>query len=255
MAIIDIKSIKNEEELLEKAQWLVGKTLEEIESEIKKSDDVSRVKSKANVGYVIEKGFFGIKKNSDATPDIEHLGVEIKTCPLKYNKNGTLTVKEPLSLNIINYITEIKNKDKKLINSSLYKKNKRILFVFYIHSGTLRSKYVIKYVFLWEIDTKVIGELEPDYKLILDMIEKGEAHNIHQSQHRYLTLCPKHGGKYNDPTCKKSKREQPFSSILAEIRAFRIKNSYLNIIIDRYLKLEYKKPTLLEKLKKFLFSL
>ena len=78
-------------------------------------------------------------------------------------------------------------------------------------------------------------ELEPDYQLILKKIREGKAHEIHQSQHKFLTICPKHNGKFHDPNCKKSKRKQPFSDIPAEIRAFRLKNKYMNLIVSRHL--------------------
>ena len=198
------------------------------------TDSSTRVSTKAGVGYVIEEGYFGIGKNNTASPDIEHLGVELKTSPLKMGKDGKLRVKEPLSLNIINYSEEYKNKSIK--QSSLYRKNKKILFVWYIHNTeSLRSEYVVKYVFLWDMDEKVINELNEDYQLILEYIRKGKAHQIHQYQHKNLTLCPKHGGTFRDPKDKKSKTKQPFSNSPAEIRAFRLKNSYMNEVIRRYL--------------------
>ena len=86
---MEIDKIKNINELLKHALTLRGKTLSEITNTIKKSDDVSRVVTKGDVGYVLEQGFFGIEKNSYAKPDIETLDVEIKTFPIKYNKSRT----------------------------------------------------------------------------------------------------------------------------------------------------------------------
>tara|TARA_Y100000310_G_scaffold343193_1_gene449737 strand:- start:6764 stop:7504 length:741 start_codon:yes stop_codon:yes gene_type:complete len=235
MSIIDLKEIKDIPTLLEKAKWLEGKTLVEVGEEIKKFDPSSRVFTKGHVGTIIEKGFFGIKQNSDANPDIKHLGVEIKTCPLKYNKSRTkISVKEPLSLNIINYKNEVENDS--LIDSSIYKKNKKILFIVYLHDlKKKRSEYKILKVFLWKLTEKVIEELEPDYNLIIGKIRQGKAHEIHQEEHKFLTLCPKHNGKFKDPNCKRSKRQQPFSDEPAEIRAFRLKIKYMNLIINRAL--------------------
>ena len=120
--------------------------------------------------------------------------------------------------------------------SSLYKKNREILFVFYIHDETKsRSEYVIKYLFIWEMDEGVLAELNDDYVKIVEKIRLGQAHDIHQAEHTHLTLCPKHNGRFKDPSCKKSKRPQPYSDKLAEIRAFRLKNRYMDIILDRYL--------------------
>jgi len=236
MSVIkNIKDIKTEEELMERAGWLRGKTLDAVNEAIKENDEDSRVLTKGRVGHGIEKGFFGIEKNSDANPDIEHLGIEIKTCPLKFNKDKTrLSIKEPLSLNIINYIKEVENE--RLEDSSLYKKNKKVLFVFYIHdTSQKRSEYVIKYVFLWNLSDGVLKELESDYQKILEKVRDGKAHEIHQGEHKYLTICPKHNGKFKDPNCHKSKRRQPFSDVLAEIRAFRLKNRYMNLIVSRHL--------------------
>jgi len=235
MAALDISKIKSAEELERIARKdLEGKTLQQVMASITASDSSTRVSTKAGVGYVIEEGYFGIGKNNTAGPDIAHLGVEIKTSPLKIGKDGKLRVKEPLSLNIINYNEEYKNTDIK--NSSLYKKNKKTLFVWYIHDPSkLRSEYLIKYVFLWEMDKTVLNELNDDYQALLESIRRGESHHIHQYQHKNLTLCPKHGGTFKDPNDRKSKTTQPFSTTPAEIRAFRLKNSYMNLVIRRYL--------------------
>lgn len=235
MAALNLKAIKSAAQLeLRACRDLQGKTLKQIAKDIHLSDDISRVLSKASVGYVIEEGYFGIKKNSGSGPDIPHLGVEVKTSPLKMGKDGKLRVKEPLSLNIINYVKEFQHKT--IRTSSLYKKNRKILFVWYIHDkGKPRSQYLIKYVFLWEMDRAVVAELEPDYKAIIKKIGQGRAHHIHQYDHKALTLCPKHGGTFKNPRDTKSKTKQPFSKAPAEVRAFRLKNSYMNNVIWRYL--------------------
>ncbi|MBP9759318.1 hypothetical protein KBD45_06505 [Candidatus Dojkabacteria bacterium] len=247
MAKLNLKAIKTDKELVRIAKFdLEGETLREVMESIIESDETSRVLSKAGVGYVIEHGYFGIPRNSTAGADIEHLGIEIKTCSLKRLKSGKLTVKEPISLNIINYKEEYKNDD--IRNSSLFKKNKKILFICYIQDkGLPRSEYIIKYVFLLEMDDEVINEIKDDYKMILDYIKRGDAHNIHQRQHKYLTLCPKHSGTFKDSTCRKSKTTQPFNQSAAEIRAFRFKHQYMLKIIRRYLAKE--NPEILDEFK------
>lgn len=235
MGKINLEDIQSIKYLLYVAQQdLQGKRLIEIDEAIGESNLVERRKSKGYVGYLIENGYFGIKKNSDAKPDIKHLGVEVKTWPLIKGKDGKLRTKEPLSLNIINYTKEVTHST--FIESSVYKKNRYILFVCYIHDPEIpRSEYLVKYVFIWEMNEQVINDLEADYQKILDKIRKGQAHEIHQTEHTRLTLCPKHNGKFKDPLCQKSKTKQPYSSAPAEIRAFRIKNSYMNEIMRRYL--------------------
>lgn len=239
MSIIDINKIKTTKELeriVRKA--LVGKTLGKIDPSLGASDEASRTKTKGHAGYAAEGGYFGIKKNSKGAPDLSRLGVEIKTCPLKYSSDRRrLSVKEPLSLNIINYHNEVRCRN--VTESTLYKKNKKILFICYIHDKKIeRSKYVIKYVFLWKMDRRVLNELRQDYKIITDKIRAGRAHEIHQSDNLWLTLCPKHNGDFKNPRDKKSKTTQPFGMTPgarpcpAEIRAFRLKSRYMNRIVS-----------------------
>ncbi len=236
--MLDLEAIKSTEELLQKAKCLEGKTLRQIRPDIVDSDKESRVKSKGAAGYAIEEGFFGIKPNSRGEPDIPRLGVEIKTCPLKCNpSNGMLAVKEPLSLNMIDYMEEYKSGD--IAHSSFYKKNKLTLFVCYIHDKSKkRSEYPVKYVFYWKIDHGVIAELTPDYNEIIGLIKAGRARDIHQKDNEYLTLCPKHNGKFKDPNEPTSKVNQPFSSTKAEKKAFRLKTVYVAKIICRHLGVE-----------------
>lgn len=234
--MLDINKIKNTKQLLKRAKWLEGKKLKDINLVIKKSDRTSRVTTKGNVGYIIEQGFFGIPKNSGPYPDIRHLGVELKTMPLKSDSAANmLSVKEPLSLNMINYMAEYKHRT--IADSSFYKKNKLILFVCYIHtkSGN-RSEYLIKYVFYWKIDAQVIKELTPDYNAIIKKIRAGKAREIHQKDNKYLTLCPKHNGVFRDPNEPTSKSPQPFNKRPAEKKAFRLKTIYLDMIMSKYLK-------------------
>ena len=227
--MINVNELHNIDELMRVAKFLEGKTLAEISEEVQRSDRASRIRTKGIAGYLVENGYFGIKKNSDPNPDIKNLGVEIKTCPIKYiASKGIYAVKEPLSLNIINYGEEVRSNSIK--ESSLYRKNKRILFIFYLYDKSLqRSQWKVKYVFLWDMDQKVIAELEPDYQKIIEKIKRGEAHRIHQTEHMWLTLCPKHvtGRKY-------TKQLPGFPR--AEIRAFRLKSRYVALIITRYLK-------------------
>ena len=56
-----------------------------------------------------EEDVFQYGSNSRSAPDFEEAGIELKVTPYKKNKNGTLSAKERLVLNIINYMKEYKN--------------------------------------------------------------------------------------------------------------------------------------------------
>jgi len=214
---------------LQKASDLIGKSLAQVQESITQLDGVSRVITKGGAAYVTE-DYFGIRRNSTAAPDFPQLGIELKSVPLK-ERNGKLTVKEPLSLNMIDYFEEAKCDD--ITQSSLYKKNKELLLVCYLHSGSKRSEYVFMYAFLWKMDDAVLEELRPDFNLIVEKIRAGNATELHQEYNRWLCTCPKHGGDFDDPDERKSKVRQPFSPILAERKAYRLKTSYMSTVIAR----------------------
>ena len=205
------------------AKKLEGMRLEEVNLEIKKIDNISRVKSKSGVGDLVEY-YFGVKKNSEAGPDLKDLKIEVKSCALRRRKNGSLSVKEPVSLGIINYMEEATAK--KFTDSSLYKKNNSCLLVYFIHDDKVkRSKYKIHRVFLWKMDDNVINELISEYQKINRAIKNGLYcttrngkiiravtqgsvvktgfcgggvdgcnTNLHQTGAGKLTTCPKHSG-------------------------------------------------------------
>lgn len=215
--------------LLSRAEAIVGKRLFDLEKEIVRLDEESRVLTKAGAAYVIER-YFGIKANSFALPDFPDLGIELKSVPLR-ERAGMLTVKEPLSLNMINYFEEAKCND--ITESSFYKKNKQILFICYLQKGELRSQYVVMYSFLWKMDDQVLTELRPDFDWIIKKIRAGEATELHQEFTRYLCTCPKHNGDFKDPLEMTSKVKQPFSQAWAEKKAYRLKTSYMSLVISR----------------------
>lgn len=252
----------SEESIVEHARLMEGKTLEEINPKIRDTDDVSFVHKKGNIGLLIE-SCFKTKIGSKPLPDLPEAGIEIKSVPLKTNGK----VDQPVSLNLIDYCREISacthsNTDHKcnsLSKSSLYRKGQKILFVCYERNKDKNtkkfnhSKFIIKHTFLWEMNKHVREELETDYQIITNMIktpggmrctdENGNnttkcknndcKTNLHQKQNKYLTTCPKHSGKFHLSKTPNNSVIQPFSSERAERRAFRLKSSYVNLLIKR----------------------
>ena len=73
------------QELMDKAREAEGKTFGEIDT----TGRIKNVRSKGSLGHIIEESHFGYPINSDARPDFEELGIELKVTPFKKNKNGT----------------------------------------------------------------------------------------------------------------------------------------------------------------------
>lgn len=87
---------------------IIGKSFKDIISMNYYVLDESGVK-KGSLGNIIEQSLFGIEPNQYSEPDFIDAGIELKVTPYKKNKDNTLSAKERLVLNMIDYMTEYKN--------------------------------------------------------------------------------------------------------------------------------------------------
>lgn len=207
---------KSEEELLYKANEAIGKTFIEI-------DKTGRLKrgGKGNYGQIVEESHFGYEINSDQEPDFKELGIELKVTPIKRNKNGTISSKERLVLNIINFMEEV-NKD--FYTSSFWTKNRKILMMFYFWNKLLQpGDYKLVKAHLHEYPEEDLAIIMQDWEFIVNKIKNGQAHLLSEADTVYLGACSKGASK-------KSVREQPFSDIPAMQRAFSLKQSYMTAL-------------------------
>ena len=108
------------------AQKMIGKTFKEVTG----VDKVSSGGNRGGLGQLIETNYFHYGLNGESRADFEEAGVEVKTTVYKQNKNGTFSAKERLSLTLINYMKVIYEKD--FYTSSLWKKSKCMLIVYYL---------------------------------------------------------------------------------------------------------------------------
>ena len=209
---------KSKDSILAYANKLIGKTFGEID----KFNRLEDKKGKGNLGQVVEESYFGYDVNSRAEADFSYVGVELKVTPYKVNKNKTISAKERLVLNIINYMEEYK---KSFEESSFWTKNKEMLLVFYEWKKELERKdYVVKDVMLHKFSEEDLIVIKKDWEIIINKIKAGKAHEISEADTNYLGACPKGANK-------NSVRSQPFSSELAMQRAFSLKTSYMTHLI------------------------
>ena len=80
---------------------LRGSTLRE-KSDAEQVADIRR--NKGSFGNAVEYYYFSIDNNSDSAPDFKEAGIELKTTPLKRNKDGRLSSKERLVIGMIDYM-------------------------------------------------------------------------------------------------------------------------------------------------------
>jgi DNA mismatch repair protein MutH len=213
------------EDLMEKAKEAEGKTFGEID----KKNRLGNINAKGGLGQVIEESFFEYSINSEARPDFEQLGVELKVTPFKHNKNGTISSKERLVLNIINYMEEVNTT---FYTSSFWKKNEKLLLMFYEWLPELnREEYRILKSVLFTYPEADLEIIKQDWKAIVSKIKDGKAHELSESDTIYLGACPKGANK-------NSLRKQPFSNVLAMQRAFALKQSYMTALVRKFIKNE-----------------
>ena len=213
------------DELITKAQDAEGKTFGEIDL----TNRLANKKSKGGLGQVIEESFFGYTINSDARPDFEHLSVELKVTPFKHNKNGIISAKERLVLNIINYMEEVHTH---FYTSSFWKKNEKLLLMFYEWLPEIkREDYKIYKSILFTFPEADLEIIKQDWETIVSKIRVGKAHELSEGDTNYLGACTKGANK-------NQLRDQPYSNIQAMQRAFSLKQSYMTALVRKYIKNE-----------------
>lgn len=216
---------ETEAALLYKAREARGKTFREI-------DQHGRLNSKRStgaLGQIIEESFFEYEVNSNAEADFPNLGVELKVTPFKQNKDKSLSAKERLVLNIINYMMEA---DKSFDDSSFWNKNQKLLLMFYEWKKEVdRGDYKIIETILFEYPEEDLAVIKSDWALIQEKIQAGLAHELSEGDTQYLGACTKGANK-------SSLREQPYSGEFAMQRAYSLKQSYMTAIVRQYISKE-----------------
>ncbi len=179
-------------------------------------------KNKGGLGGFVEEHIFGYKANSDENPDFIDAGIELKVTPVKKNQDGTISSKERLVLNMINYKAEAATT---FLTSSFYKKNKRLLIWFYLYSiGAHPSEFEITDYDLFEFENSLQCKvIERDWNLIHKKIVEGKAHEISESDTEFLAACTKGANS-------KVLTEQYNSPIKAKPRAYSFKQSFMTYI-------------------------
>ncbi|MGE7933890.1 Sau3AI family type II restriction endonuclease [Viridibacillus arvi] len=216
---------KSIEELEIKAQQARGLTFREID----KKGRLLKKGATGALGNIIEESYFEYEINSKAEADFAELGVELKVTPFKQNKDKSLSAKERLVLNIINYMEEV---NYTFETSSFWKKNQKMLLMFYEWKKELeRGEYKIIEAILYEFPEEDLIIIKKDWEFIVGKIRQGKAHLLSEGDTLYLGACTKGANK-------NSLRKQPFSDELAMQRAFSLKSSYMTSIVREYISKE-----------------
>ena len=204
----------------------IGKSLNDlIKTEVITIED--KEANKGGLGQLIEKYLFGMENNSDSEPDFMPAGIELKVTPYRKLKNGKLSAKERLVLNIIDFENEYKNEFR---SSHFWFKNNKIQLLWYLwEPGKDKKDYKITHEKLLELAlNEDLNQIEKDWNTIINKIKEGKAHEISEADTMYLGACTKGANSL-------SVRKQPFNDIPAMQRAFCFKVSYMTQLVRKFI--------------------
>ena len=221
-----------EEEIKVISQSAIGKTFGELQKmkvntfKDNNYDENDDEFNKAFFGHLFETDVFGMNINSYSRPDFEEAGIELKVTPYKKNQDNTLSAKERLVLNIIDYMNEYKNTFE---TSHFLAKNSKLQIIWYLWEKDKKKEDLkITNELLYSFPNEDMPIIKKDWEYIIQKIKDGKAHEISEADTMYLGACTKGANK-------ESKREQPFSDIKAMQRAFCFKTSYMTGLVRKYI--------------------
>ena len=208
-------------EILRRAKEIIGLTINDLSPiDLPKSQALN----KGEIGNLIQQFGFGIKPNSLAEPDFRGESIELKIIPLTKGANGYLRVKERTKVGMINYETLVHEKWE---SSHAKHKLSKILFIAVEHNHYDARNSKILDAFLYKVeDVEEYSTIKDDWERTKRLVAEGKAHSLSESQNKIL--APSRSGSSN----AKDWTSQPFSSEKALKRAFSLKQSYTNLVIQ-----------------------
>jgi DNA mismatch repair protein MutH len=181
------------------------------------------INGKGQFGSVLEEFYFYKKADSVSEPDFP-CGIELKSAPLRMLQAAKLSVKERVSLSMINYLDL---PSEKFETSTFLKKNARILLVFYVHEKAQRpTDAKVQNVFYWRIPAEDLPVIREDWTLIHGKVASSKATELSEGHTRYLGACTKGAGR--------GQLRKQADATTAKPRAFSLKRSYVQHIYDKY---------------------
>lgn len=214
----------SEEEILARARQLIGKKVSELHdlvTEVKVNDN-----EKGQVGNIIQHYGFGLPPNSVAEPDFAGERIELKIIPLTRSGKGQLRVKERTKVCSINYQSLVKETWEA---SHAHSKLNKILFVVVEHNYEQKIESKILDAFMFRVpEVEDYPIIQQDWKRTQSIVQEGRAHEISERHSKILAASRAGAGGPADLVV------QPYSTIKAPKRAFSLKPSYTNAIIEEY---------------------
>jgi DNA mismatch repair protein MutH len=176
-----INAPKSEEELLKKAQSLIGCTFGELAQTLGYTIDLNSTHSKGKFGQLIEMAL-GAYSGSLAQPDFNHLNIELKTLPISEKglpQESTYICTAP-----------IPNPSKVWRESLVYKKMAHILWVPYLEANPITHRKICAPL-LWHMTPDIEKILKQDWEELTEYLTLGQVEKLSAHLGTYLQIRPK----------------------------------------------------------------
>ena len=180
--------------------------------------------SKGSFGIALEELYFGIRPgNDEGVPDFKDANLELKSCPTLCKKQR-LVAKERLVMSMIDYMSLPGEEWEK---SLFWKKNRDLLMVFYLHEDDVQAMSLkIMLTGRWRFPAEDLLIIRSDWERIKAKVAAGKADELSEGDTLYLRACTK-------ASSSKDRRPQPNSPRMAKPRAFSLRPTYVDSMIER----------------------
>ena len=206
------------------AMGLRGATLHE-KTGVEEIADIRQ--NKGSFGSAVETHYFMLGINNESEADFKEAGLELKTTPLKRNKDGRLSAKERLVLGMIDYMQVV---HEEFETSHLMEKAEDILLISYLwepDTDPLDCRVeLVEIVSLPKLPEADLTQIKADWEAVVNKVRDGRAHELSGSDTLYLEACTK-------SSTSKVRRKQPYSDIPAKPRAWALKASFMTAMSNR----------------------
>jgi DNA mismatch repair protein MutH len=205
---------------------LTGKSLAEVLPSTYLTDDSV---NKGSLGTLVEKYYFETSPPNTHEPDFPEAGLELKTTGLKINSQGEFRAKERLVLSMINYNKIVQEE---WHSSYLLNKCKAILILFYLYEKeipAINRKFIVAPLLYLPSESEM-RIFQKDWEFIKDKVLAGKAHELSEGDTFFLGACRKGSGGPDEYL-----KSAPGNDIKAKARAFSLKPSFVNQILESHL--------------------
>ena len=177
-------SPSDEQELINRAKHLAGRTLQEISELLRRPLPLSLKQNKGAIGQLIEEAL-GASSQSKPAPDFEHLGIELKTIPVD------LHGKPQESTHIC--MVSLNNQRVELWETSLVRKKlEKVLWVPVLHNPELPlSERTLGTPKIWSPSLEEEAVIRTDWEEHMELVITGRIDQLDSRMGAVLQVRPK----------------------------------------------------------------